>query len=70
MSFSFYFRYYDEDEFSVRTCSMCLSWMPESLFIDHKVENNTVSVQKNLLFRNHSDPDDIDIINLHSLKVK
>ena len=44
--------------------------MPETLFIDTKVDNNTASVQKHLLFRNFSDPDDIDIINPKSFQVK
>ena len=43
--------------------------MPETLFIDQKVDNNTVSVQKHLLFRNFSDPDHIDIINPKSFQV-
>ena len=42
-------RLYTVDEFSVQTCSKCLLWMPDELFITEIVQNQTLSVKRHLI---------------------
>jgi len=58
-------RYYTKEEFGVQTCSKCLQWMPEELFRDHEVDNQTISIHRSLITYNNNK---FDILNPLSFK--